>query len=252
MVFAAVLIALVAGSYVVPWTGFGEAGVGDEFRAAKTLWDWMELAIIPVILAVGGSFLSATATRRARVEEINGSRETVVREYMGEVGRLMIEHDVRDLSSENDERAKRYMVALTLAVLQNLSVERNVQNVPFKVKVESGGRPASGAGGEFSREVPRPVRDYSDEFVDLRKEILQFLHRMGLIEAEDPIISLEGADLASANLSFVDLEGASLRGADLRGTALVNANLSGANFQRAKLSGADLTGVRREGAVGLP
>lgn len=275
VVLAIVLLALILGGYVVPWTGFGEVGSGEDLQRAKSLWDWMELAIVPLLLAVGAyllnqeaarraGMLDAANTRNARTEEVNNARETAVREYLSQMGRLMIEHSVRSNPANVNEDAKRYMEALTLSILQSFSTDRNAQNLPSSVLQVEDGTPGSvkRADRKDVGKFPQPVRDYPENFLDLRKEILQFLHRAGLIEAANPAVSLEGADLAKADLSFVDLEYAGLAGVNLRGATLINAKLAGADLRNsilaeallagADLTGANLTGAVLDGAAGLP
>ena len=42
-----IFIDLLMGGYKLSWTGF----------ATKTLWDWMDLLIIPIVLSLGAIFL---------------------------------------------------------------------------------------------------------------------------------------------------------------------------------------------------
>ena len=76
-----------------------------------------------------------------------------------------------------------------------------------------------------------------------KKDLLDFLHREGLIKKTDPnfaypVIGLEHADLANADLSGIDLSGDAIKEADLRG-----ANLRGANLSYTELDGSDLSGA---------
>jgi len=66
------------------------------------------------------------------------------------------------------------------------------------------------------------------------------LRDSGLINGDQPLVDLSGADLTDTNLSGLDLSTVNPSGADLRGT-----NLSGADLSDANLSGADLRDVRR-------
>jgi hypothetical protein len=80
--------------------------------------------------------------------------------------------------------------------------------------------------------------------------IVLFLAVMELLETEDPIVSLAGADLREVNgygaplegidLKEANLEGANLTGANLTGADLTGADLEGANFQGAELAEANL------------
>ena len=77
-----------------------------------------------------------------------------------------------------------------------------------------------------------------------RKQILlEFLHESNLINAEQPIISLRGADLSVADLSEVDLTKTNLSEAELTVADLGGANLRGANLIEAGLEGVNLRGA---------
>jgi hypothetical protein len=50
------------------WTGFGTPKVdaqGKELPHFKTLWDWLGLLLIPLVLAIGGYFLTRSENRYA-------------------------------------------------------------------------------------------------------------------------------------------------------------------------------------------
>jgi uncharacterized protein YjbI with pentapeptide repeats len=71
---------------------------------------------------------------------------------------------------------------------------------------------------------------------DRKRILLQFLYESNLIQVDDPIISLRGA-----NLSGADLSGANLSRANLSRANLTGADLSRADLSRANLTGTDLT-----------
>lgn len=60
---------------------------------------------------------------------------------------------------------------------------------------------------------------------DGKRDVVRFLYEHGLIKAEQPVVSLRGADLSDANLSRMNLWGVNLSGADIS-----NADLSYASF----------------------
>jgi hypothetical protein len=87
-----------------------------------------------------------------------------------------------------------------------------------------------------------------------KRSVLQFLQESGLIEKDNCIIDLTGADLRGAKLIFAGLRGAKLSGTDLRNADLRYANLSeanlhGADLRYAKLDGADLSGTELKDAI---
>jgi hypothetical protein len=73
-----VTVVLLRIGYALQWTGFGQSKVAQDVRPAKTLWDWLDLLIIPAVLAVGGYLFTraenrathATAERRAQDEAL--------------------------------------------------------------------------------------------------------------------------------------------------------------------------------------
>jgi len=71
--------------------------------------------------------------------------------------------------------------------------------------------------------------------------LLQFLYEANLINKNDVIVDLSGADLSHADLRFADLSYADLSHADLRFADLSYADLTGANLYKANLSFAYLT-----------
>ena len=42
-----VLVVLIRSGYDLQWTGFGESKVAQDVRPEKTLWDWLDLLIVP-------------------------------------------------------------------------------------------------------------------------------------------------------------------------------------------------------------
>lgn len=71
-----------------------------------------------------------------------------------------------------------------------------------------------------------------------KRELVQFLWKSGLINGDEPVINLSGA-----NLSKIDLSWTNLTQANLQNVNLERADLSLANFQEANLSGANLRGT---------
>ena len=184
------------------WTGFG----------GKTGWDWMELLIVPLVLAVGAFYFNYEQGRQQReMEETRAARqvdadqlraqEERLQAYLQEMGTLLIDEDL--LNSEEDDETRYLARARTLAVLREAGEDQKRVVVSFLA--ESG--LAGGRGGA------------------------------------DPVVSLANANLAGADLVVVDyLEGADLTEADLS-YAFVMKELDGASLTRAQLDGADLTDV---------
>jgi uncharacterized protein YjbI with pentapeptide repeats len=205
----------------------------------KTVWNWMELLIVPLALAVIGlAFSVQQDARQQRVENqraeaerelaVQRAQDEALQAYLDQMSTLLLEKDLRD--SEAGSEVRTLALARTHTVLESLGPSR-------------------------------------------KSELMQFLLEADLVEGldgRDPIIELGTADLKGANLTgavmpFAYLSGANLRGADLGGIILSDANLSDADLRdvnltrpdqkaflrRAHLLGADLSGANLRGAEGF-
>lgn len=76
------LAILVYFGYGTEWTGFGETRVGGEVQPAKTLWEWLGLLIVPLMLAAGGFMLNRWQVKRdeqARQLQVHRARNRLRR-----------------------------------------------------------------------------------------------------------------------------------------------------------------------------
>jgi cytochrome c oxidase assembly factor CtaG len=66
---AIALVVMISSGYDANWTGFGQSPVNDKQDPAKTLWDWLDLLIVPFVLALVGYLLTSGVRRaqRARI-----------------------------------------------------------------------------------------------------------------------------------------------------------------------------------------
>jgi uncharacterized protein YjbI with pentapeptide repeats len=202
------------------WTGF----------TGKTLWDWLQLLIVPLMLAFAGfwfslqqSEISALASQRQHDSDqkiaadnrqndmriaLDQQRETTLKTYLDDMSDLLLNHNLRN--SKPGDEVTQVARARTLTALRRLDPQR-------------------------------------------KGALLRFLYEANLISRRSPIFDLNGADLSGADLSNAALNNANLSGAflictflnnaDLAHSFLNNANLKGADLSGADLSGADLSGA---------
>jgi len=185
--------------------------------ADKTVWDWLDILIFPVVLAVGAigydSIESQRDARReeeqqardARSEEDRRNRELEIEDqhaqavalqtYLDQMSTLMIDRKLRKTSSNSDERVLAQ--ARTLTILLTLGPDR-------------------------------------------KRHPLKLVAQMHLIDKGSPVIKLPHADLNAANLAEVTLVNVDLTDIDLRGANLTGARLSGTVLAEADLRGAGL------------
>ncbi|GER87646.1 hypothetical protein KDW_18080 [Dictyobacter vulcani] len=205
-----VLIALVMlGSlFQWQWTGFGPE-TSDPKQHAKTLWDWLQLLIIPAVLAIGGYVFNLTSSR-------NEQKSTQVRDQTE-----------RDIAADNQREA-----ALQVYVdkMSELLLDRNLRGSEEKDEVRKIARVRT------LTILPRldPAR---------KRSIIEFIYEADLLDKDKPILNLRGADLREADLSYIDLSGANLRGINIHRANLSGADLRDVNLRGSKLNGAILRGI---------
>lgn len=206
-----VLIIIITLGYINNWAWAGLGSNAPSFHG-KTLWDWLQLLIIPAVLAVGGYVFNLTVSRNERdavtkrdqterdIAQDN-QREAAFQEYIDKMSELLLDRKLRE-SAEDDEVRKIARVR-TLTVLSRLDRQH-------------------------------------------KRRVLQFLYESFLIVKDMCIIDLIGANFSNADLSqgvlfHANLNGANMRETDLRETDLLGADLTNANLSFANLCGANVT-----------
>ena len=201
------LFQIILVGYYVEWTGFGEyISTSPNVERSKTLWDWMELLIIPLVLAIGAFFLNRSeqslerqaAKNRAELErEIVKDRqqEAALQAYLDRMSDLLLKEKLLTTDKEEVHDLAR---TWTLTVLQGLDKERKGQ-------------------------------------------VLKFLFDANLIKNINTIIPLKGADLSGADLSDTNLSDINLNSVNLSGANLHNVNLRYGILNDAKLGNVDLS-----------
>ena len=112
----------------------------EQVQPAKTLWDWLQLLIVPAIL-IGVTFVwSATQTRsdnkredrridadQAAAEEAR--RDATLQAYLDEMSGLML--DKKLLTSKESDAVRAVARTVTLTALRRLNGERKGEVVRF-------------------------------------------------------------------------------------------------------------------------
>jgi hypothetical protein len=212
-------LTILIGGYRYQWAWTGLTGDKESY---KTLYDWLQLLFIPVVLAVAGFWFNhreriAAELRSAAEREIEQKRaeneqkialdnrqEAALQSYINEMSELLLHEKLRD-STEDDEVRKIARVR-TITILPSLDGKR-------------------------------------------KGNVIQFLYESGLIDKNNTIIDLLGADLnwaelgtflSEINLSNAILTNAILTLSDLKNAQMNNVILTGAYLDFADLSDADL------------
>jgi uncharacterized membrane protein len=167
VLLSVIVVSVLGYAYNLNWSGLH----------GKTFWDWLQLLIIPAVLAVGGYLFNYTTGRneqkatqqRDQTERdiaLDNQREAALQAYIDSMSELLLHEKLRE-SGEDDE-VRTIARVRTLTVLPRLDGDRKAR-------------------------------------------VLQFLYESGLIRKGQTIIDLDGADLSDANLRRANLNGANLR-----------------------------------------
>jgi hypothetical protein len=201
---------------------FGWAWTGLTAPTQRTLWDWLKLLVVPLVLALGGYWFASTERAATEAGADRRAQEDALRAYLEQMGALLRDEQ-RPLRSDSEARI--------LGRAQTLTVLARLTDPDLKARVL-----------QFLYEAAlidrdSPVINLAD--ADLRGANLNDAR-------------LEGAYLGKADLSKANLEWANLQGTNLIAARLVKANLHGAHLNPAKqktdLSAADLKAASLRGA----
>lgn len=221
-----------AGRQVIQrsWTDADGRVITESWEREKKLWDWLELLIVPIVLAGGASWLNWSERKAERkiAEERRQADQRIAD------ARIKAEREIAE-DRQQEERLQAYFDKMT-----DLLLEKGLRDSQDEDEVRS-----------IARTRTLTVLRTLDE---TRKGlVVRFLYEAGLIHRDRPIVSLRGTDLGRAELSEADLHGADLSETDLSEANLSDAHLGEANLNetnlgeavlsRAVLFGACLTGA---------
>jgi hypothetical protein len=68
---------------------FGVASVVE-----KGLWDWLDLLVVPAVLAIGGYLFSSAQNRAAQVAAERRAQDEALQAYLDRMGQLLIDRDL--------------------------------------------------------------------------------------------------------------------------------------------------------------
>src|SRR2546429_6278993 len=67
----------------------------------KTLWDWLQLLIIPAVLAVGGYAFTYTTSRNEQKNALDSQRETLLQAYLDRMSELLLDKHMMEEETNN-------------------------------------------------------------------------------------------------------------------------------------------------------
>jgi hypothetical protein len=174
------------------WTGFQE----------KTLWDWLDLLLVPLILGIGIATIETMESRRVDYNLTERYKQEMLRDYFRNIHALVFnKQNMTTLkNAERYDPQRELLGSQTLTTLEVLEEDttRKSQIIRFI------------GNSSLSRFIP--------------------LRRANLADTNLSHVDLTGADLRLTNLKRANLTGANLCRADLSGAKIQQADLTDAKY----------------------
>jgi len=209
------------------WTGFGESLKDETKESAKTLWDWLDLLIIPSVIGLLGWLYSQAEKAKTKKNEEERFENESFESFLETMTNLIIEHRLHDEPSQ-----------------QTLAIARARINVAF-----------NNLNGARKGQVLQFL--YESNLIDINPKIN--IIGANLKNAVLDEIVLGGSEIRGAHFKNATIQNANLNGAVLIGCDFTQANFSNSivndldlsytNLTKAKLKNMDLTSVNFEGAT---
>ena len=256
------IIVLCGYTFGWKWTGL----VTDDNYPKRTFWDWLDLLIVPIVLAIGGYLFTRSENQATQAAAERRAQDEALQAYLDQIGQLLLDEN-RPLRQTDDDAVRTLARARTSTVLTRLGGARKgsvvrflyesgliTKDDPVLILDEVDLKQADLSGANLSRaDLSGAILIGANlSHANLSEALLHHanLRSANLRDAGLHGASFRGADLSEANLVRNDLHRANLSGANLSGALLHHANLHGANLSGANLGGAILHRVDLSGAEG--
>lgn len=210
-----VFVLVYVGDFFFSWTGF----------AGKTIWDWLDLLIVPLVLSVTAFLLNRSLKDNEQLIAEDNLLEAELQSYFESISKWLIEKDLRNAAPDSDLCLMSR--ALTLRAFRRLNDQRKKALLLFLCEADL----VTGDAPVIS------LKDADLKGLDLAGE---YLSGINLREAKLERADFSGAILVDANFDYAHLSEVNLRKSNLRGAFLNFADLRQANLKDANLKNAEL------------
>lgn len=132
IVIILIIIGFIAFYAIVPnppeWTGFGEIEVDVTKFPAKTLWDWLDLLIIPMAIGIIGWSFSKIEKEKSKKREEERSQNEILESFLQTMTDLIIQYDLQNNPTSQKLAIARARISIAT---DNLNGERKGQVLQF-------------------------------------------------------------------------------------------------------------------------
>jgi hypothetical protein len=213
------------------WSGFQK----------KSFWDWLQLLIVPLMLALGAFYLNSAADFRDYQIAQERKQQEVLTDYFSKMQGLIVEtKKIKETSGytklhPKDEAARLLpefrstAQALTLSVLEQLDGKRKGKVIIYLAESQ-----LITANNDNQSSRPEIKLDGANlQKLELKDQVFSY-------------INIAGADMTSTELSDIlisdsDLSRVNLTEAVLQDVTFKNSNLSGVNLDGASLTNTNIS-----------
>lgn len=192
------------------------------------LWDWLDLLIVPFILAVAAGFLDWSRKVSEKRVETDRQRQKTLDDYLTCMTEMILKYNL--IEKQQNNPARDIARTRTLAALRSLDGDRKAQLLQFLYE--------SGLIG------PDPIVLLNG--ADLTGAVLD---EAVLVDAVLRGVHFEDASFKNSTLDSADLRGSNFSRGDFSGASMKDANLTQANLTNAKMTNEQLISAITEQAI---
>jgi uncharacterized protein YjbI with pentapeptide repeats len=217
----------------------------------KKLWDFMQLLMTPILLAVLASGLQDCSKKNEQQAANTKDKQEKLTKYLDEMSGLLLEKSLLNSKfSDLKEKTTSPILAIAQAktVVALTSLDSTRQNSVLQFLESSGLNSLDGERGVLFKSKMYGAKLIKANFTRA-KMIQAFLQHSNLTDADLTGADLRSIDLEHANLTRADLSESDLRRAQLMTANLVDSNLAKADLTKLDLAGSDMKGARLDRAI---
>ena len=114
---------IVLCSYLFWWKGTGFPG--------RTVWDWLDLLIVPAVLAVVGYVFTRSESQATREAAERRAQDEALQAYLDQMGQMLLDQERPLRQSKDGDEVRTLARARTLTVLPRLDRDRKGSIIQF-------------------------------------------------------------------------------------------------------------------------
>jgi uncharacterized protein YjbI with pentapeptide repeats len=208
------------------WTGFGKSVKDPNIEPAKTLFDWLELLIIPSSLGLLGWLYQEAEKSKVQKTEEERARNKTLSSFFNTITDLLKDHNLANNPTVQVKALARTRINMTLAQLDGARKGQVLQFL-YESNLIDKSPGLKLLGANFNNAI---------------------LDHIVLGASEIRGANFVNASFKNANLNEIIMNSSNFEKANLSGSLVENADFSYTNLKNSKWKNMDLTTVEFEGA----